>query len=133
MNNPSGSAFMTRAPTPCPQLKRPNKLLPRTRLLREGLARSTHLLGQVLHLGEAVLDAKDGLCVVDVKLRLVVIARDRCGVYVDQPPQRVIGQQVSAAGLAELAVALFGLVVDANAVLALGDLHRVGFPEAECV
>src|SRR5438552_17498154 len=119
--------------SPCPQLKRPNKLLPRTRLLRKGLARSTHLLGQVLHFGEAVLDAKDGLCVVDVKLRLVAIAWDRSGVHVDQPPQRVIGQQVPAASLAELAVALFGLVVDANVAVALTDLHRIGFPEAECV
>src|SRR6266496_1642403 len=110
MNNLSGSA-LTRAPTPWRQLKRPNKLLPRTRLFREGLARSTHLPWQVLHLGEAVLDAKDGLCVVDVTLRLVVIARDRCGGHVDQPRLRVLGQQVSGAGLAELAVAHFGLVV----------------------
>ena len=43
----------------------------------------------------------------------------------------MMGQQVSAAGLAEFAVALFGLVVDANVALTLGDLHRVGFPEAE--
>src|SRR6266705_6579989 len=45
----------------------------------------------------------------------------------------MMGQQVSATGHAEFAVALFGLVVDANAALALGDLHRVGFPEAERV
>ena len=42
-------------------------------------------------------------------------------------------ESVSAADLAELAVALLGLVVDADAALALGDLHRLRFPEAERV
>src|SRR4029453_2311069 len=45
----------------------------------------------------------------------------------------MVRQQVPAADLAELAVTSFRLVVDANVAFALGDLHRLGLPEAEGV
>jgi hypothetical protein len=54
------------------------------RATREGFAQPAHFLGQILHLGEPVLDAQNGL-VVDMELRLVTIRRDRRGVDVDQP------------------------------------------------
>src|SRR5690349_6500812 len=43
------------------------------------------------------------------------------------------GQQMPTAELAELAVALLRLVVDADIVLALGDFHGAGLPQRECV
>src|SRR5262249_42370748 len=68
-----------------------------------------------------------------MQLGLVPIAGDRRRIHVHKSPFRVVGEQMPAADLAELAVASLRLVVDANSVLAPGDLHRLGFPEAECV
>src|SRR5262249_18849527 len=48
-------------------------------------------------------------------------------------PDRMLGHQVAATGLAELPEALLGLVIDADVVLAFREAHRVGLPEAECV
>ncbi len=45
----------------------------------------------------------------------------------------MLGEQVPAAGLAELAVALLGLVVGRKLVRSLGDLHRLGIPKGEGV
>src|SRR5215471_10635483 len=100
-------------------------------LLRQDLARSAHLLGQVIHLGETVLDAKDCLSVVDVNLCLMAVCRDRRGVHVDEAPQWMVRHEVPAAQLADFAVALFRLLIDADAVLALGDFHRFWLPETE--
>jgi len=69
----------------------------------------------------------------NVKLRLVAVGRDRGGVHVDHTERRVVRQQVSAAGFAELAVARLRLVVNANIALSLGDLHCLGLPETKRV
>src|SRR5262249_27656190 len=68
-----------------------------------------------------------------MQLGLVPIAGDRRRIHVHQSPSRVVGEQMPAADLAELAVASLRVVVDANSALAPGDLDCLGFPEAECV
>jgi hypothetical protein len=45
----------------------------------------------------------------------------------------MVRQQMSTADLAELSIALLGLVIDADVAFPFGELHRVGLPEAERV
>src|SRR5450631_3204841 len=98
------------------------------RSLRNGVAGTTHLLGHVLHFRQAILDPEDRLSVMDMKRRLVAIGGDRRRVNVDKPEWRMVSQQMATAGLAELAVTIFRLVIDTDIVRSLGDRHRPGFP-----
>jgi hypothetical protein len=87
-------------------------------------------LRSVLHLGQAVLDRDHLLAVVDVKSGLELEPLDRRRVDAVHPPLRVLGEDVTAARLAELAVrrAGVGLHVRADLVGALGHLDRVRRP-----
>src|SRR5258706_14245310 len=96
-------------------------------------ARTAHLPGHVLHLGQAVLHAQLRFLVVHVQARLEVEARDRGRVDVDHAPQRMLREDMAAAGIAPLARDLVRLAERADLVLALGYAHCFGLPQRECV
>src|SRR5471030_2022005 len=66
-------------------------------------------------------------------LRLEAEGWDRGGVHVDQPERRMVGHNMTAAGLAVLALAPRGPRECRNLILSLRDIHRVRLPEAEGV
>src|ERR1700722_8770402 len=66
-------------------------------------------------------------------LRLEVEGWDRGGVHVDQIERRMVGHNMTAAGLAVLALAPRGLRERRDMIPSLRDFHRVWLPEAEGV
>src|SRR5947208_17049866 len=85
-------------------------------LLGDRLAGAAQLGGEVLELGKAVLHRQDGRLVVDVHPGGERERGDRRRVDVDQIPRRMPRQEMAAADLAPLAIALLGLVVLADLV-----------------
>src|SRR5262249_48341207 len=61
------------------------------------------------------------------------IRGNRRGVHVDDAPQRVVGVEMAAAGLARLAMARRVLAVGEDPVGALRYLHALGLPQGESV
>src|SRR6266542_544276 len=106
---------------------------PAALLLGDRLAGAAQLFWEVLELGEAIFHAQHGRLVVDVHLGCKRKCRDRRRVDVDQTPLRVPRQQMAAADLAPLPIALLVLVVLVDLVFSLGHLDRLGLPERECV
>src|SRR5438105_10307201 len=102
-------------------------------LLGDHLAGATQLRREILELGKAILHRQDGRLVIDVHSGCERERRDRRRVDVDQAPRRMARQEMSAADLAPLAIALLGLVVLADLVFSLSHPHRLGLPEREGV
>src|SRR4030095_14562711 len=97
------------------------------------LAGAAQLFGEVLELGEAIFHGQHCRLVVDVHPGFIWKFRDRRRVDVNQTPLRVPRQEMAAAGLAPLPIALLVRVVLADLVFSLGHLDRLGLPERECV
>lgn len=91
-------------------------------------ARAPHFVGDILQLGQPILDAQHGLLIVDVNAWRIRELREDRGVHVDKSHFRVFGEDVPAAGFAPLAHAPRCLVIGADVVSAPSDLQRFGFP-----
>src|SRR5207249_4353448 len=102
-------------------------------LLGDRFAGTTQLGGEILELGKAIFHRQNSRLVIDMHLGCKRVRRDRRREDIDQAPRRMPRQQMSAADLAPLAIALLGLVVLADLIFSLSHPDRLGLPERECV
>src|SRR4029453_16141745 len=89
--------------------------------------------GEVPELREAIPHGQHRRLVIDVYAGRERKRGDRRGVDVDEIPGRVQREQMAAADLAPLAMALLAVAELADLVLALGHPYGFGFPERERV
>src|ERR1035437_3023792 len=94
-----------------------------TFLFGNDFAGTAHFGKKITQFRKPVAHGKHRLCVVDMKLRPKREIRDGRREYVYQSESRMSRHHVSAAGSAELAMALFGLVVSADLISSLCHLH----------
>src|SRR5438034_3028456 len=98
-------------------------------LFGNGSARAAHCLGHVLLLGHPVLDRQHRFLIVHVHAGLERQIRNDRGVYIGESHPGMLGENMSAAELAPLAIARLGLVVRADVLRATGDTYGVGLPK----
>src|SRR5204863_8812611 len=79
----------------------------------------------------AVPDRQHRLLIVHVHPGPERQIRNDCGVHVREPHPGMLGENMSAAELAPLALARFGLVVRADVFHASGDAYGFGLPKRE--
>src|SRR5207244_1241397 len=100
-------------------------------LFGNGRARAAHFLGHVLLLRHAVLDRQYRFLIMHVHTRPERQIRNDGGVYIGESHRGMLGENMSAAELAPLAIARFGLVIRADVFRATGDTYGVGLPQCE--
>src|SRR5688500_12536800 len=85
-------------------------------LLPDQSSGAAHLGWHVLLLWQPVLHGQHGILVVDVQRRSERQVRDDRRIDVRQPPERVLGQEMTAARPAPLPDALLGLLINTDVV-----------------
>src|SRR5689334_11362286 len=95
---------------------------------RQSGTRATHLLRHVLHLGQPVFHSQLRLLIVHVQRGLVRKIRNRRGVDVGYAPQWMLGEDVTAARPAVLAVTRRILGEAADLFRPFRDAHRFRRP-----
>ena len=98
-------------------------------LLWQQLARSAHILREILELGQAVLQAQHGLLIVNVKTGREGKRRDGRRVDIDQAHMRVPVHHVATAEQTPLPVAPLRLAELPDVLCPAGDLHDIWLPE----
>ena len=77
------------------------------------------------------MHAKHRFAIVHVQARFERKIWNDGGVNVRQTQARMLGEDVASAGLAPFAIALGRLVVGADVLFAMRDLHALGLPQRE--